>query len=163
MDYRTQDGLADYGFSIEFESRRGWRVYIIFQSFQQGHDDSLGLPYQSIDGNGLRYVDWPDRLDSLGDAKTVAALWAELAQRYQRTQEQSTHYIELIKHYQRIQEQKNANAAGLDRLGDVVGAGGAGPGHQDCGPVNPHLRTRAKSWSDLQEGEPPSHGVDEVA
>ncbi len=29
-DYRTQDGLADYGFSIEFQSDVGWRVYIIF-------------------------------------------------------------------------------------------------------------------------------------
>lgn len=29
-DCRMQDGLADYGFSIEFQSDVGWRVYIIF-------------------------------------------------------------------------------------------------------------------------------------
>lgn len=29
-NYRTQGGLADYGFSIEFQSDVGWRVYIIF-------------------------------------------------------------------------------------------------------------------------------------
>jgi len=29
MDYRTQDRLTDYGFSIEFQSDIGWRAYII--------------------------------------------------------------------------------------------------------------------------------------
>jgi hypothetical protein len=82
MTYRTRDGLADYGFSIKFESDGGWRIYIIFQPFCQAHDESLRLPYQSIDSKGRRYVDWSEKLDSLGDAKTVAALWAELAHRY---------------------------------------------------------------------------------
>ncbi len=113
MDYRTQDGLADYGFSIEFQSDAGWRVYIIFQPFHQGHDDSLQLPYQSIDGDGRRYVNWSSKLDSLGDAKTVAALWAELIQRYQPSQ-----------------EQRRATPADPDRLGDTGGAGGPGAGHQ---------------------------------
>jgi hypothetical protein len=88
MDYRTQDGLADFGFSIEFQSDIGWRVYTIFQPFHHDHDDNLQLPQQSIDRNGRRYVNWSSKLDSLGDAKTVAALWAELIHRYQRTQEQ---------------------------------------------------------------------------
>jgi hypothetical protein len=30
MNYRTQDGCADYGFSIEFEPDKGWRIYIVF-------------------------------------------------------------------------------------------------------------------------------------
>jgi len=88
MDYRTQDGLADYGFSIEFQSDIGWRAYIIFQLSHQGHDDSLPLPYQSIDHNGRCYVNWPARVANLGEAKTVAALWAELIQRYQCTEKQ---------------------------------------------------------------------------
>lgn len=88
MGYRTQDGLADYGFSIEFQPDGGWRAYITFQLSPQGHDDSLLLPYQSIDHHGRCYVDWPARIDSLGEAKTVAALWAELIQRYQRTEKQ---------------------------------------------------------------------------
>jgi hypothetical protein len=71
MAYRTQDGLADYGFSIEFESDEGWRIYIIFQPFCHAHDDSLQLPYQSIDSKGRRYVDWSENLDSLGDAKQL--------------------------------------------------------------------------------------------
>jgi len=94
MDYRTRDGLADYGFSIEFHSDAGWRVYIIFAPSPQGHHDGLDLPYQSIDCDGRRYVDWSSKLDSLGEAKTVAALWAELAQRQQRTQEQREFDVE---------------------------------------------------------------------
>jgi hypothetical protein len=88
MDYRTQDGLADYGFSLEFQPDTGWRVHIIFQPSCHNDDENLQLPYQSIDWNGRCYVNWSSRLDSLGDARTVAALWAELAWRYQRTHEQ---------------------------------------------------------------------------
>ena len=76
MDYQTQDRLADYGFSIEFRSDVGWRVYIIFEPFQ-GHDDSLESPYQSIDGDERRYVDWSPKLDNLGEAKAVVRLWSE--------------------------------------------------------------------------------------
>jgi hypothetical protein len=88
MDYRTQDGLVAYGFSIEFEPDTGWRVYIIFRFSPQGHNDSMQSPYESIDHNGRHYVDWSAKLESLGDARTVAALWAELIQRYQRGNEQ---------------------------------------------------------------------------
>lgn len=85
MDYRTQDGLAEYGFSIEFQPDVGWRVYIIFDPFHHSHNESLRLPYQSTDHNGRRYVDWSSKLNSLGEAKTIAALWAELTERCQRT------------------------------------------------------------------------------
>lgn len=89
MDYRTQDGLADYGFSIEFRPDVGWRVYIIFEPFQQGHGDSLKSLYQALDGDGRRYVDWSSKLDNMGDAKKVAELWAEVAQGYWRAQEKT--------------------------------------------------------------------------
>ncbi|MGH3815780.1 MAG: hypothetical protein ACRDUV_25585 [Pseudonocardiaceae bacterium] len=153
MHYQTRDGLADYGFSIDFEPDGGWRVYIIFWPFHQGHDDGQSLPYQSTDANGRRYVDWHAKLDNLGDAKTVAALWAEVAQRYQRTQEQSALYVELIERYQRTQERRRATLASPDRLGDAVSAGGAGPEHQDRGPAIPHPRVTTESLSDLQESE----------
>jgi hypothetical protein len=87
MGYRTQDGFADYGFSLEFQPDTGWRIYIIFQPSCDGDTDNLQLPYQSFDRSGRCYVNWSSRLDSLGEAKTVAALWAELAQRYQCAQE----------------------------------------------------------------------------
>jgi hypothetical protein len=85
MDYRTQDGLADYGFAIECQMHGGWRVYIVFTPFHADHDDNSQWPHQAIDSNGRRYVNWPSKIDNLGEAKTVAALWAELIHRYQRT------------------------------------------------------------------------------
>jgi hypothetical protein len=33
-------------------------------------------------------VNWPARIDSLGEAKMVAALWAELIQRYRHDEKQ---------------------------------------------------------------------------
>jgi len=81
MDYRTRDGTADYGFSIEYESTAGWRVYILFQPYR----DDVDFPYEAIDHKGRRYVDWSTRLNSLGEAKTVAGLWAELAHRFQHS------------------------------------------------------------------------------
>ncbi len=86
MNYRTQDGLADYGFSIEFQSSTGWRVYIIFRPFHQDHDDSTQLPQESTDDSGRRYVNWSGNLDSLGEARTVAELWAEMIARYERAE-----------------------------------------------------------------------------
>lgn len=82
MNYRTKDGLADYGFSIEFHPNRGWRIYIIFGPVRKGQNNIPEFPYESLDGNGRHYVGWP-KLDSLGDAKMVAELWAELAHRHQ--------------------------------------------------------------------------------
>ncbi|MGH8601361.1 MAG: hypothetical protein ACREXR_00820 [Gammaproteobacteria bacterium] len=120
MDYRTQDGLVDYAFSIEFQQDVGWRVYIIFQPFRQGNDDSLQLPHRSIDRTGRHYVNWSSRLDSLGDARTVAALWAELIQRYEGTK-----------------KQRRPTLARRDRFGDAVGVSGAVTGHQQRDPVIP--------------------------
>jgi hypothetical protein len=110
MDYRTRDGLADYGFSIEFQSDVGWRAYIIFQLSPPGQDDSLQLPYQSVDHNGRRYVNWSAKIDSLGDAKTVAALWAELIQCYHRTEEPRRDNNEAPKGPRRL-ERLRTNAA----------------------------------------------------
>jgi hypothetical protein len=110
MSYRTQDGLADYAFSIEFQSNVGWRSYIIFQLSHQSYGDSLQLPYQSIDHNGRRYVNCSAKIDSLGDAKTVAALWAELIQRYQRAEEQRRDNNEALKGPRRL-EQLRTDAA----------------------------------------------------
>jgi hypothetical protein len=89
MDYWTQDGLSNYGFSIEFQPDRGWRVYIGFRPLYQGDNGNPKLPHQAMDDRGRYYVDWPTRVDSLGDAKTVAALWAENVEHYTRQRVQS--------------------------------------------------------------------------
>jgi hypothetical protein len=84
MHYQTQDGLADYGFSIEYQPGEGWRVYVTFQALCQDCDNNLQFPYQSTDDDGRSYISWPSELDSLGDARTVASLWAEMVHRYRR-------------------------------------------------------------------------------
>jgi hypothetical protein len=84
MDYRTQDGLGLYGFSIEFQPNVGWRVYIVFQPLYQGSGENSKWPYEATDYSGRSYVNWPAKLDNLGDAKTVAALWAENTERHAR-------------------------------------------------------------------------------
>jgi hypothetical protein len=91
MDYRTQDGLVDYGFSIEFQPYLGWRIYIVFQSCYQGREEGAQSPYQAVDCHGRRYVNWSAKLDSLGDARTVAALWAEITHRSRYDREQREH------------------------------------------------------------------------
>jgi hypothetical protein len=152
MDYRTRDGLAEYGFAIDFQPDVGWRVYVVFQPFHQGNGDSPTLPYQSIDPTGRRYVDWSEKLDNLGDAKKVAALWAELVQKYQHDQEKKARDAELIERYRCTQERRRATPADPNCTGDgAVDAGAAGPAHQDCGSVIPHPRVSAEALSDLQE------------
>lgn len=82
MAYRTQDRVADFGFSLEFQPEIGWRVYIVFLPV---NDQELCFPYQSADRNGRHYVDWAARIGSLGEARIVAELWAEIARRYQHS------------------------------------------------------------------------------
>lgn len=106
MDYRTQDGLAYYGFSIEFQLDRGWRVYIIFDSFRKGQYDGPQSLYEALDSDGRRYVDWRSKLDSPADARRVAELWAELVHGDQRAQEEHDLYIELIQEYMRTEGRK---------------------------------------------------------
>ncbi|MEA2959354.1 MAG: hypothetical protein QOJ58_5183 [Alphaproteobacteria bacterium] len=131
MDYRTRDGLADYGFSIEFQPDIGWRVYIIFHPFHHGNDNSLQLPYKSTNDDGRRYVDWPSKLDSLGEAKTVAELWAELIQPYLRIQQQNALYAELIEQYQRTQERKKTTPSDQNHVCDVVNTNTPDPEQHD--------------------------------
>jgi uncharacterized Zn finger protein len=90
-------------------------VYIIFDSFYTGRGDIPQLPYQSLDKDGRRYVAWRSKLDNLGDAKTVAQLWAELVHGYQRDQEERGLYVELIKHYKQMQEERRGNNQGAKR------------------------------------------------
>jgi len=88
MDYQTRDGLADYGFSIEHRPEVGWRAYVIFLPIDMTRDGTVLLPYQSVDHDGRPYIDWSGKIASLGEARTVAALWAELMQRYRTSHEE---------------------------------------------------------------------------
>jgi hypothetical protein len=122
-------------------------VYIIFQPFQQGRNGNLPLPYESVDDEERRYVDWPGKLDSLGDAKTVAALWAELAQRDLRARQQHALYVELIERSLHAKEQKKSAAGSLNHVNDTVGVGEE-DGHHGCNSsisVIPHAASSAEA------------------
>ena len=107
MDYRTRDGLATYGFSIEPHPGAGWRVYIMFIPSFQGNNIP-NLPYEAVDDKRGHYVNWPAKLDSLAEARTVAGIWTELAEQYRRAQERKALYIELIERYVQTREKKMA-------------------------------------------------------
>jgi hypothetical protein len=109
MDYRTQDGLAQYGFSIEFQPDEGWRVYVIFDPFRKGQCGLPQSPYEALDNDGRCYVGWRSKLDNLADARKVAEIWAELVQGDQRAQQERDLYIGLIKHCSSSQEKKGVN------------------------------------------------------
>ena len=162
MDYRTRDGLADYGFSIEFMSDAGWRAYVIFHPFSHSPDQSQDLPYQAIDDKGRRYVDWPQKLNSLGEAKTVAGLWAELVDHYRRDQAQRAFYIELIERSQQIREQRKITRDRRDRPNDAVNADRPTPKRRDC-EADDHAKTTVESCNDPKQSQRSGSVVDEVA
>jgi hypothetical protein len=81
-------------------------VYIIFDSFRKGQSDGPQSPYEALDNDGRRYVDWRSKLDGPADARKVAELWAELVHGDQRAQEEHDLYIELIQQYMRTEGRK---------------------------------------------------------
>jgi hypothetical protein len=162
MDYRTRDGLADYGFSIEPQSHDGWRVYIIFRPFRCASNDPLQLPYQSVDNKGRCYVNWPSRLDSLGEAKTVAGLWAELVEPYRRAQEEKALYVELIEGYFHAQEQKMTSVPTQASLGDAAGPHREASEQRDCDPAI-NAAASPESSTDHEKSQRPGRVTDEVA
>lgn len=148
LDYRTRDGLADIGFSIEFQPDTGWRVYIIFDSFYRGRDNDLDLPHQSIDPAGRRYVNWPPKIGSLGEAKIVAGIWAELAQ---RAQAQRALYTKLIQRHLSTEKQKGVAPANPGGLDTAVNTDTAAPGRRYRAPVIPHARGPGQVLSSPQQ------------
>jgi hypothetical protein len=150
MDYRTRDGLADFAFSIEFQSDSGWRVYIIFDPFRRSHDHHLDIPYQSIDHTGRRYVDWSSKINTLGEAKTVAGVWAELAQRDQRIQQERALYLELIERGRDAKKKKEVITASPTRPDTPVDAGEESLGDQHHASTTPHASAPAQVLSSPQ-------------
>ena len=81
--YRTCDGAADYGFSIE-RSGGEYRIYITRQPAYGRRDTSLHATHRLCDGRRY-YVCWTRPIRSVEDAKAVARAWAESTQRYVRS------------------------------------------------------------------------------
>lgn len=82
--YRTKDGQADYSFSLERQSGGTWRVYIANQPDYKGRKSDAHSTHRFSDG-GRKYICWTDPLQSLNQAKQVAAAWADATQEYIRS------------------------------------------------------------------------------
>ncbi len=79
--YRTKDGKADYGFSIERQSDGNFRAYIVSQPGYGSRDTCLHATHRLIDGDRY-YVCWAGTLATEAQARQVAALWADCTQKY---------------------------------------------------------------------------------
>ena len=77
--YRTRDGKADYGFSIERKPNGSYLAYIV--STPEG---ARGAPHVLSDRRG-RYVCWSGPLRSVEETRAVAAMWADNMQEYIKT------------------------------------------------------------------------------
>jgi hypothetical protein len=82
--YRTKDGRADYGFSVERQSDGSHRAYITSQPSYQGRDADGHSTHRLSEG-GRPYVCWDRPLNSERDTLKVAAEWADRTQDYIRT------------------------------------------------------------------------------
>jgi len=84
IHYRTKDGQADYSFNIERQRDGTWRPYIERQPSYQGRADDGHVTHRLSDGP-RKYVCWDAPLRTEAEAKSVAALWADMTQKYIRT------------------------------------------------------------------------------
>jgi hypothetical protein len=82
--YRTSDGAADYQFLFEEQADGTWRAYITEQPSYRSRPSDAHSTHRLSDGD-RKYVCWTDPLESLEEAKQVAALWANATQNYIRT------------------------------------------------------------------------------
>ncbi len=82
--YRTKDGRADYGFSLEQQSDGSFRAYITSMPSYGSRNTSLHTTHRLTD-TGRFYVCWNQKIYSSTELKQVVALWADLTQRYIKT------------------------------------------------------------------------------
>jgi hypothetical protein len=82
--YRTKDGRADYGFSIEQQNDGSLRAYIENMPSYGSRDTSLLTTHRLTDGN-RHYVCWSKSIYDPEAMKSVVALWSDATQKYIRT------------------------------------------------------------------------------
>lgn len=77
--YRTRDGAADYGFSIEGPDDDR-RIFILNQPSYWDRDESAHPTHRL--GDERKYICWDGKILSLRDALAIAARWADCTQVY---------------------------------------------------------------------------------
>jgi hypothetical protein len=82
--YRTKDGSCDYQFSFEEQTDGIWRPYILSQPNYNGRETDQHSTHRLAD-DSRKYICWDRPLETLDEAKQVAAIWAEKTQEYIRS------------------------------------------------------------------------------
>lgn len=83
--YRTQDGRADYGFSIERQRDRSYRIYIAVQPEYGPRSAEPVATHRLTDAAGRHFICWSQPIANHLQARQVAATSAEATQRYIQT------------------------------------------------------------------------------
>lgn len=83
MYYRTQDGLADYGFSFEPQPDGTWRAYVERQP-SYGTRSTDAHSTHRLSAGGRKFVCWTTAFRTEAEARAVAQRWADSTQRYIR-------------------------------------------------------------------------------
>ncbi|MDT7711601.1 MAG: hypothetical protein QOG46_290 [Pseudonocardiales bacterium] len=81
LEDRRAHGLGERNTKLFIDLQR-----LVFLPRFRDHYRCSRFPYQSIDRDGRRYVDWSAKIETLGEARVVAELWAELTRCHQHTE-----------------------------------------------------------------------------
>lgn len=84
--YRTTDGRADFGFSVEQQNDGSLKAFILSMPSYGSRDTGLHATHRLTDG-GRYYICWNSKLYNEGDLRSVIALWSDATQTYIRTGE----------------------------------------------------------------------------
>ena len=83
--YKTSDGTRTrYEFAFEKQSNGSWRAYIEDQPDYGSRAAGAHSTHRLSDGN-RKYICWDSRINTLEEAKQVAAVWSDKTQEYIRT------------------------------------------------------------------------------
>ena len=82
VKYRALDGVTDFVFTFRWiDAADTWRVFIDAQPNYGARSISAHTTHRLVE-NGRYCICWAGRIPSIGEAKQVAALWADCTLRY---------------------------------------------------------------------------------
>lgn len=84
LDYRTSDGSLVIDFFILYcDDEIGWRIYIISDiDYKRQNTNGHATHRNHFDGDTYKSICWQGRLNTIEEAKAVAALWGDCTAKY---------------------------------------------------------------------------------
>lgn len=82
--YRTKDGRADYGFTLEEQNDGSLRAYVDSMPSYGSRSTSLHTTHRLTDG-GRHYICWDRKIYNEESLKAVVASWSDKTQEYIKT------------------------------------------------------------------------------